>query len=438
MSAGIAMLASAAAPPADELPRLLGIARRDRKPVPFDDHLRHFGSLPLQGRRGPSTQLIELVEAAGLQGRGGAGFPTARKLRAVAGRRRPVVLANGAEGEPISVKDEVLLAHVPHLVLDGAALAASAVGADDVTIAVGGDGRALAAVDAALRERGRRRADRVAFRLFGVPDGFVAGEETALVNWLNGGPAKPTFTPPRPFERGLAGRPTLVQNVETLAHLALLGRFGADWFRAVGDAAEPGSALVTLRGAVRRPGVYEIPLGLPLHELVAWAGGSSAPLQAFLVGGYFGTWITAEEAEAIALRDDDLGGLADRSARAIFALPDSACGIIETARVARYLAAESAGQCGPCVHGLDAAAGALERLAWGGFPRRSRAADPRLTVWLDQIGGRGACRHPDGAVRLIRSGLRVFADEAHRHARDSCRGAGNAQLPLPPQRTVVP
>ena len=207
MSAGIAMLASAAAPPADELPRLLGIARRDRKPVPFDDHLRHFGSLPLQGRRGPSTQLIELVEAAGLQGRGGAGFPTARKLRAVAGRRRPVVLANGAEGEPISVKDEVLLAHVPHLVLDGAALAASAVGADDVTIAVGGDGRALAAVDAALRERGRRRADRVAFRLFGVPDGFVAGEETALVNWLNGGPAKPTFTPPRPFERGSqAGR----------------------------------------------------------------------------------------------------------------------------------------------------------------------------------------------------------------------------------------
>ena len=439
MSAGTAMLLSAAAPPADELPRLLGIARRDGKPVPFDDHLRHFGSLPVQARRGPSTQLIELVQAAGLHGRGGAGFPTARKLRAVAGRRRSLVLANGAEGEPISIKDEVLLVHVPHLVLDGAALAASAVGADDVTIAVGGDGRALAAVDAALRERVRRRADRVAFRLFGVPDGFVAGEETALVNWLNGGPAKPTFTPPRPFERGLGGRPTLVQNVETLAHLALLGRFGADWFRAVGDAAEPGSALVTLRGAVRRPGVYEIPLGLPLRELVEWAGGSSAPLQAFLVGGYFGTWITPEEAGSVALRDGDLvriGG--SLGARAIFALPDNACGIIETARVARYLAEESAGQCGPCVHGLDAAAGALERLAWGGRARRERSEDPRLTRWLDQIGGRGACRHPDGAVRLIQSGLRVFADEARRHARGSCRGAGNAQLPIPAQRTDVP
>jgi len=254
---------------------------------------------------------------------------TARKLRAVAERRRPLVLANGAEGEPISVKDKVLLAHVPHLVLDGAALAAAAVGADEITIGVGGgDGRAMAAVDAALRERGRRRADRVAFRLCGVPDVFVAGEETALVNWLNGGPAKPTFTPPRPFERGLAGRPTLVQNVETLAHLALIGRFGADWFRAVGDMAEPGSALVTLRGAVRRPGVYEIPLGLPLRELVEWAGGSTAPLQAFLVGGYFGTWVTAEEAGSVALLDGDLvrvGG--SLGARAIFALPAAACGI---------------------------------------------------------------------------------------------------------------
>jgi len=381
--------------------------------------------------------LIELVEAAGLRGRGGAGFPTARKLRAVAERRRPLVLANGAEGEPISVKDKVLLAHVPHLVLDGAALAAAAVGADEITIGVGGgDGRAMAAVDAALRERGRRRADRVAFRLCGVPDVFVAGEETALVNWLNGGPAKPTFTPPRPFERGLAGRPTLVQNVETLAHLALIGRFGADWFRAVGDMAEPGSALVTLRGAVRRPGVYEIPLGLPLRELVEWAGGSTAPLQAFLVGGYFGTWITVEEAGSVALLDGDLvrvGG--SLGARAIFALPAAACGIVETARVARYLAGASAGQCGPCVHGLDAVAGALDRLAWGGRARRGRAEDPRLTRWLDQIAGRGACRHPDGAVRLIQSGLRVFADEARRHARGSCGGAGHPQLPLPGQRT---
>jgi len=140
------------------------------KPVPLEDHLRQHGSLPLRPRRGAAAELIELAEASGLQGRGGAGFPTARKLRAVAGRRRPVVLANGAEGEPISAKDKVLLAHVPHLVLDGAVLAAAAVGADEVMIAVGaGADRAFAAVRGAIRERDRRRLDRVSIRLVAVP-----------------------------------------------------------------------------------------------------------------------------------------------------------------------------------------------------------------------------------------------------------------------------
>ena len=431
MSARAATLQGAHAPPAEELPRLFGTARRDGRPVSLEEHLRHYGSLPLPARRGGSAEVIELVAASGLQGRGGAGFPTARKLRAVAGGRRPVVLANGAEGEPLSSKDKVLLAHLPHLVLDGAALAAAAVGADEVTIAVGAGGkRALAAVDHAILERGRRRLDRISFRLFGVPDDFVAGEETALVNWLNGGPAKPTFTPPRPFERGLAGRPTLVQNVETLAHLALIGRFGAAWFRALGDTREPGTALVTLRGAVRRGGVYEVPLGLPLSELVEWAGGPTAPLQAFLVGGYFGTWVSADEAESASLLTADLDRIGcSLGARAIFALPSGACGVVETARVARYLADESAGQCGPCLNGLDAIATTLEQLAWGRRGGRPRSADPRLERWLDQVAGRGACKHPDGAVRLVESGLRVFADEAQRHARGSCRGAGQPQLP---------
>jgi NADH:ubiquinone oxidoreductase subunit F (NADH-binding) len=412
------------------LPRLLAAVRPDGTPVPLADHLVRYGPLPLRPRRGASDELIELVEASGLQGRGGAGFPTARKLRAVAeGRRRPQVLVNGAEGEPISGKDQVLLAYVPHLVLDGAAVGAAAVGADEVTVAVGvGASGALAAMGAAIAEREQRRLDRVSFRLVGVPDRFVAGEETALVNRLNGGPARPTFTPPRPFERGLSGRPTLVQNVETLAHLALIARFGADWFRSLGTCAEPGSALVTLGGAVRRPGIFEVPLGLPLRELLARAGGPAAPLQAFLVGGYFGAWIAAEQADTLALLDADLQRVgASLGARAIFALPTGACGIVETARVARYLAGESARQCGPCLHGLDAIAGALEQLAWGKNGRP--AAEARLPRWLEQVTGRGACRHPDGAVRLVGSALRVFADEAERHAHGSCSGAGRPLLP---------
>ena len=426
------------AAPVAALPRLMASARLDGDATPLSEHLQRHGALPLRQRRQASRELIELVERSGLTGRGGAGFPTGRKLRAVAGaRRRPVVLANGVEGEPISGKDQVLLGHVPHLVLDGAAVAAAAVGADEVTIAVGaGADAAFAAVQLAISERARLRLDRVSFRVVGVPERFVAGEETALVNWLNGGSPKPTFTPPRPFERGLAGRPTLVQNVETLAHLALIARFGPDWFRGVGTQAEPGSALVTLGGAFRRPGIYEIPLGLPLVELLARAGGAGAPLQAFLIGGYFGAWVTAAQADSLTLADADLSAAgAALGARAIFALPAGSCGIVETARVARYLAGESARQCGPCLHGLDAIATALEQLAAGERGRHG-TPDPRLRRWLAQVAGRGACRHPDGAVRLVESALRVFTAEADLHAGGSCSASCPPLLPVAETRAA--
>jgi NADH:ubiquinone oxidoreductase subunit F (NADH-binding) len=435
VSARAAALPGLPAPAPEHLPRLLAGVRSDDTAVPLSEHLRRFGELPRRPRRGATTELIELLEASGLQGRGGAAFPTGRKLRAVAeAGRRPFVLANGVEAEPVSGKDQVLLGYVPHLVLDGVAAAAAAVGAREATIAVGaGAGGAFAAVRVAIAERERRRLDRVSFQLVSVPDRFVAGEETALVNWLNGGPVTPTFTPPRPFERGVRGAPTLVQNVETLAQLALLARFGPDWFRALGTREEPGSALVTLGGAVRQPGIYEIPLGLPLRELLAQAGGPSAPIVAFLIGGYFGAWVAAAEAHSLTLLDSDLRTVgASLGARAIFALPESACGIVETARVTRYLADESAGQCGPCVRGLDAIATALEQLAWGKAGKRS--SDARLERWVEQVKGRGACRHPDGAARLVESALRVFAGERERHARGSCSGADRPLLPTKPQR----
>jgi NADH:ubiquinone oxidoreductase subunit F (NADH-binding) len=417
------------------LPRLLAGAHYDR-PVSLAEHLHRYGELPPRRHRGADGELLELIEASGLQGRGGAGFPTGRKLRAVAeARRRPVVLANGAEGEPVSGKDRVLLAFAPQLVLDGAAVAAATVGAREAIIAVGAD-EAIEAVRAAIAERERRRLDDVCFRLVDVPGHFVAGEETALVNWVNGGLAKPTFTPPRPFERGVGGAPTLVQNVETLGHFALIARFGADWFRALGTSDEPGSALVTLGGAVRQPGIYEIPLGLPLADLLTWAGGTSAPVSAFLIGGYFGAWVAAEGAGSLPLLDSHLRiHGASLGARAIFALPESACGIIETARVARYLAQESAGQCGPCVNGLDAIATALEQLAWGTNGRHG--PDAYLERWLEQVHGRGACRHPDGTVRLIESALDVFAGERERHLHGSCSGAGRPLLPVQNARAGV-
>jgi NADH:ubiquinone oxidoreductase subunit F (NADH-binding) len=391
------------------------LPRRAAENASFASHVERYGPLPpLSGLR---TSLLREVESSGLTGRGGAGFPTAVKLRTVAGRS-PVVVANGAEGEPASSKDAVLMTFNPHLVLDGVLAAMVVVESGEAYVAVSRSARsAQAALSTALAER-RRETRRI--RLVAVPDRFVAGEESALVHWLNGGDAKPTFTPPRPFERGVRGRPTLVQNVETLANLGLIARHGGGWFRERGTRGEPGTALVTVRGRVGRPGVVEVELGTPLRRVVERCGGPTTPARAFLVGGYFGTWIDAEPNLDLPLSDAALQPLgAALGARTLAVLPRGTCGLAETARVARYLAGESAGQCGPCVFGLPAVADALETVA-ASRPDARRALErlPRLAA---QIAGRGACSHPDGAVRLADSALRVFAPEVELHLGGVCR-----------------
>jgi NADH:ubiquinone oxidoreductase subunit F (NADH-binding) len=367
-------------------PRLLAGVRHDRQAVTLAEHRRRYGELDVDSRT-----IVDLVARSGLRGRGGAGFPTALKLEAVReSGGRAIVVANGAEGEPVSAKDKTLLAYVPHLVLDGAVVAARAVRAREAFVAV--PQPLLRVVERAVAERDDGR---IQLRAVAVPDTFVAGEETALVGYLNGGPAVPTFTPPRPFERGVRGLPTLVQNVETLANLALIARHGTG----------PETMLVTLSGAVRRPGVCEVPSGYPLAMLLADGGGVRGRASAFLVGGYFGTWVDAAAVDDMLLTDTGSG------ARAIVALPEGACGVRETARIARYLANESAGQCGPCVHGLAAVARDFEQL----MQRRPTVDRARLERRLDVIAGRGACRHPDGAVGLVASALQVFARDVERH-----------------------
>lgn len=404
-------------------PRLLSGLRSDGRPIPLRAHVERYGPPPLDLS---PEELRSRVAASGLTGRGGAAFPTAAKLESVLGSRgRPIVVANGAEGEPPSGKDKVLLAYAPHLVIDGAVLAAHAVGASKVIIAT--TSAVHAAVARALAER--RHDGRIRVRTSVVPDRFISGEETALVQFLNGGPALPTFTPPRPFERGVGNAPTVVLNVETLANIALIARFGATWFRAAGTSDEPGSALVTVSGAVRNPGVHEVALGTPFADLLAQAG-DEGRAQAYLVGGYFGTWLSASDAARALLSNRDLARYrASLGARAIVALPADACGVVETARVARYLAEQSAGQCGPCVHGLAAIADTLEQLV-----RRGRHTPDvgLLQRRLAQVAGRGACRHPDGAAVFVSSALRVFAAEFDRHLHGRrCTGHGRSVLPIP-------
>jgi NADH:ubiquinone oxidoreductase subunit F (NADH-binding) len=390
---------------------------------------------PPAPRARPLTELIDVVERAGLRGRGGAGFPTAVKMATVVrGRGRPVVLANGTEGEPASYKDKLLLTHQPHLVLDGALLAAAAVGADRVVIGVEEEApEALGAVRRALAERASAEPAGIPVDVVATPAGYVTGEESALVSFVNGGPALPTAAPPRPFERGVGRRPTLVQNVETLAHLAQIARNGAGWFRQSGSPGEPGTTLVTVSGAVLRPGVIEVPIGTPLEAIVGRAGPVGRPAAA-LVGGFFGTWVPAAQFGLAFSRAGLAEAGASPGAGIVIVLPDGACGLSETARIMAWYAAESAGQCGPCVFGLAALAGEMAALSHGPVPAEGLV---RLVRWASQVEGRGACRHPDGSVRLVRSALRAFPHDLRRHldGRPCPASAGVAVIAVPRART---
>ena len=371
-----------------------------------------------QARLGPLPpvrgDLIPALTASGLLGRGGAGFPVGRKWATVAslsdGDAR--VLVNGAEGEPLSAKDRALMAARPHLVLDGALLAAAAVGAREITLYVG-----ASHVDAQVSLRhalAERRRLPVPVRMVLAPDAYVAGEESAAVHFINVADARPTVTPPRPFESGIDGRPTLVQNVESLASVALIARYGSEWYRQAGRGEARGTALVTVSGAPHG-GVREIELGTRIGELGAVSGVQPDRSDAVLLGGYFGRWMAREQAWGL-----PLDPLALRSAGATFGagvvsfLSSDQCGVAATATVLEYMAAQSAAQCGPCVFGLRSIADTAYALA------SNRAAPhdvERIERWSGQITGRGACRHPDGAVGLMQSALVTFGRDFSVHAR---------------------
>jgi NADH:ubiquinone oxidoreductase subunit F (NADH-binding) len=384
-------------------------------PEPYADHRRRLGPRP-SAIGGNGASLMATLDRSGLLGRGGAGFPAARKWTAVAGRSggRAVVLANGAEGEPLSAKDRALMAARPHLVLDGAELAAEAVGADRIVLYVGSEHRA--AVTALGRAIAERPDDtRTAVDLVTAPPTYVAGEESAAVQFVDRGDARPTTTPPRPFERGIGGAPTLVQNVETLAHVALIARHGDGWYRELGSGPTRGSALVTVGGAVAHAGVTEIAYGSTLREIASVAG-IAADADAVLLGGYFGGWLRTAEAANVPIDPVVLKNAGSTFGCGVMhVLAGGSCGVVATARILDYVAGQSAAQCGPCVFGLRAIADATARLATVGVANRDDL--DRIVRWSGQLAGRGACKHPDGAVGLLRSALRTFAEEFDGHVR---------------------
>jgi NADH:ubiquinone oxidoreductase subunit F (NADH-binding) len=367
-------------------PRLLAGLDRNAT-LDHSTHVAVHGALPHLDR----ARLTALLDDVALTGRGGAGFPFAAKLRATT-REHGTVVVNGSESEPASFKDRTLLRRAPHLVLDGALAVAAAIGARRVTVAVH-DPAAAAAVTQAIRQR----RDATSAGVEHIGGGFVAGEARALARRLGGGPAIPPGRRVHLTERGV-----LASNAETFAQVAVATRLGARRFRDTGTHAEPGTTLLTVGGAVSRPGVVEIPLGTPLGIVLAAAGATDP--HAIVAGGYHGSWHAPLPQLRLARDGITLG------AGVLLVLDGSTCALGELARVTAWLAAQSARQCGPCMFGLPALAHDVAALAAG-----APAALPAAQRHAHLVDGRGACHHPDGAARFVTSGLQLLQPEIDRH-----------------------
>ena len=410
--------------------RLLSGPPRGAGAESLDGHLTRWGVNPLLDR---PAEMRTALRSSGLQGRGGGRFPLSMKLEtAMLAPGVPVVVVNASESEPASAKDDTLCRLRPHLVLDGAAAVAAMVGAGEATIHLHRSARgAREAIEAAVAERRSLIAGDPWWRVSVGPDRYVSGEASAIASFIDGGEARPRFSQAPMAVRGPSGRPTVVSNAETVAHLALLCRWDVAFWRAGGSLSSPGSQLVTVAGAVAEPGrVFEVVGEVGIGE-VLMASGILSPPAAVLVGGYAGTWVQGAVAWSTSFEPAALEQIGAQAGCGLLGvLPHGSCGLAETARVVAYLAGETAGQCGPCVSGLPTLAATMEALARGELRRRELR---RLRSLCDRLIGSGACRHPDGVVRLVRSAIEVFEDDVVRHLSGApCRGASHAPiLPIP-------
>ena len=396
-------------------PRLLG-EQPGRGREDLDAYRRAGGYQPLADADG----LLSEVESSGLVGRGGAAFPLAVKLRSVrdngvAAGRGTVIVANGEEGEPASIKDRWLLRNRPHLILDGLRLAAAIVGATDAHVYVS-DHESARSVDTALSELGSQALDGVSLHLVTVAPGYVAGEETAAVRAINSGPAKPTDKPPRPFESGVGGLPTLVSNVETLANLPFLRQQGSAAFRSHGTPLSPGTFLATITGAGRPPVLYELPHGLAFTELLALHGISPGEVRGALMGGYFAGLLNRQVLETT-LDHETMRRLGSGLGCGAISVITDDCPVAVAASVLSYFDRENAGQCGSCFNGTAAMAAAAAAL------RDSVATTEdvdRLRRWSVVLRGRGACATLDAACNVAATLLDQFAREVANHLGGGC------------------
>ena len=405
-------------PPAfvDVLPGPLLLSGLDSRP----DHASHearFGRLPEPDAETLVAQLADL----GVRGRGGAGFPLSRKIETVLRHRglrpgrRPVVVVNAAEGEPASAKDSTLLDVAPHLVLDGAVLAARALGARTVHVVTSADRPWVRlAVRAAVADRDDHG---IRWRQHEAEARFVSGQARAVVELIAGRPGLPVTAWAPEAVAGVKGRPTLLSNAESFAHLAAVVRWGAEHYGRLGTADEPGTSLLTLSTPPTAEGTFE---GVRVVEVEhgdrAWGVLDPAALASpLLVGGFHGAWVHERDVPRVRWSNASLRPLgASLGAGSVLSLRDGSCPVAQTARYTTYLAGESAERCGPCRNGLPALADEVRGLAEGADTRR------RLRELTGLVRGRGACAHPDGTARLVTSLLTGLDDHVESHLAQGC------------------
>ena len=371
-------------------------------------------------------EVIERVRASGLRGRGGAGFPTGIKWRTVREDPCPTkyVVCNAAEGEPGTFKDRWLIRANPYLVVEGLGIAAYAVGAERAFIGIkAGFGPEVARLTAAMEEMAEHDlVGPVPMELIQGPDEYLFGEEKALLEVIEGNEPLPRIVPPWMeglFRRPGSPNPTVANNVETLANVPLILDRGPDWFRSLGTEDSPGTMLFTLSGDIRRPGVYELPLGYSLRDLIEGVGGGAPEgrrLKAVFPGA--SNTIIAPEQLDTPLGFDTMGAVGTGLGSGGFVVyDDSACIVRATLAFSRFLYVESCGQCPACKHGTGAITDLLERIDRG---EGSEADVETILARALTVTDAQRCALPTGETLIAQSAIQVFGSEFAEHFGRPC------------------
>ncbi len=391
----------------------------------LDAHTEIFGPLP----RLSAQQLIGMAAQVHLRGQGGAAFPFARKLKAVVDAAKKtgqlaVVVVNCAETEPGSFKDKMLMIRSPYLILSGAALVAEALEAEEIIIGVTSNELANRSIEAAIAAEPGLRA---LVRVVQQPEQFISGESGALIRGINGKKPVPPGRKTLAAEKGVDDLPTLLSNASTFAQIAVLALLGAERFASVGVPEEPGTVLLSVSGSAKHPAVVECPTGVPLGAVLDICQAPAG--DGVLVGGYHGMWLDAETAYQVPVGREGLASAGGTFGPAVvLPLGDGTCPLGEVARIATFLAAESADHCQSCKLQLPSIARALNAIVDGSggiealdVVRRAAAATRR-----------DACSNADGTTRFVLSALEVFTEDLAAHVfHSSCGRPVRGMLPLP-------